>query len=311
MKKKRDEEENKKYLDKPKINKRSKKLASKNKEDFYTRQVKLMEEKKKKEKLFKEKLKKEEQKLLSHNLSRIDKNKKKCFEETINKLYEWEIKRKEKINQKAKDKEKEMKNKIQNIPIINNNKSSYKIKVKRNQNQIINRLYKDDICKREENKEVLNKIYSPKFQPLIIENQTLIKMNSNINKNNLRNKKISLKKNNNNFSCISLSHNNKLNNYNSFTINCKGNISDDYRDEFVNHLIRKHVFSKIKKKQPRYRTEMRFNIIDYDNNKNDIYSNDNYNNYNYYDDNHNKNYDYNINSGYVNRTIKKIKIDLK
>ena len=231
-----------------------------------------MEEKKKKIENLREKIKKEEKekKLITNNLYRIDKNKEKrktSFDETVSKIYEWEIKRKEKINKKRKDIENNIQNNIRNIPEINKNKKYYKIKA----NKFINRLYKDDISKRKENQEILNNIYTPQFQPLIIENNSLAKINTNINESN----KIPLNKKNNNFICNSLNPN-IFTNYNSLSNNYMGIKGNDYGNKYIVHLIRKRIFSKIKKKEPKYyRTEMRL-----DNFQDDMIDN-------------NKNYDYN------------------
>ena len=98
-----------------------------------------------------------------------------------------------------------------------------------------------------------------------------------------------------------------MNNCNHTTINCN-NIRNDCSnefDDFVVRLIREHVFSKIKKKKPRYNSEIRFNTIINESSKDDVADNDNY--YDDYDDNNN-NFQNNIYSSYAKRTIKKIKI---
>ena len=121
IKKIQEKKEKEIYSYKPKINKKSKEIVSHNKEDFYTRQKKLMEEQKKKDALLKEKIRKsEEEKINKDNIlleSKINKkngmkdiltkNKNKNVNETINKLYEWDIRRKDKINKKREEKKNE------------------------------------------------------------------------------------------------------------------------------------------------------------------------------------------------------------
>ena len=240
MKKIRDEQEKKKYLFHPKINKKSKKLVSKRKEDFYTRQNKLIEVKKKKMVFLKEKNGQNNIQLFSSNLFGKDtnkKNRKKSVDEAINKLYDWEAKRKEKINNKRKNKEKDMENNTKNIPTIN--KKSYSIKVNLNNNQIIDRLYKADIEKRKENKEILTKVYTPSFQPLISKNKSPSKINS-------KNKSVKNKENTNNYI------NDLNNNETRFKFLCNKYLesinNEDSHYSNVDKLIREKLFSKIKNK---------------------------------------------------------------
>ena len=141
IKKNIEEDRKKIYLYKPEINKKSKEITSKNKEDFYTRQKKLMEEKKKNNALLKYKYKNNEK----EEKNKMEKKyRKKSVEETINKIYEWETKRKEKINKKKEKKEKDMEKELKKMSRFN--KKSYKIKVKRNPESMINRLYKLDVA---------------------------------------------------------------------------------------------------------------------------------------------------------------------
>ena len=68
------------------------------------------------------------------------------MDDRIKNMYEWDEKRKEKINNRIKNKEKSMKNNIQKKPKID--KYSNRITVNRNPDQIFNRLYRDDVIKR-------------------------------------------------------------------------------------------------------------------------------------------------------------------
>ena len=264
LKKNKEERDNKTYLYKPTINKKSKEITSKNKEDFYTRQKKLMEEHKRKDELLREKIRKKEREeinknniLLSNNSALKEGNKKerkKSVDETINKLFEWEIKRKEKLNNKIKEKDKEN-NLIINKPQIN--KKSLKIKVKRNPDKLINRLYKVDIKKRKEKQEYLNILYTPSFQPKILDKNIFSQKNVYRNRNKDKNKNLS-KQNINTLGC-------KLNNTEKIENGKKEEENEeDYYLNF-NNIIRERIFSRTKK--DRNRSAMKFNIVTDDQNQ--------------------------------------------
>ena len=264
LKKNKEERDNKTYLYKPTINKKSKEITSKNKEDFYTRQKKLMEEHKRKDELLREKIRKKEKEeinknniLLSNNSALKEGNKKerkKSVDETINKLFEWEIKRKEKLNNKIKEKDKEN-NLIINKPQIN--KKSLKIKVKRNPDKLINRLYKVDIKKRKEKQEYLNILYTPSFQPKILDKNIFSQKNVYRNRNKDKNKNLS-KQNINTLGC-------KLNNTEKIE---NGKKEEENEEDFYlnfNNIIRERIFSRTKK--DRNRSAMKFNIVTDDQNQ--------------------------------------------
>ena len=266
------EEENKIYYYKPKINKKSLELTSKNKEGFYARQKKLMEEQKKKDALLIEKVHKEERDeinknniLLSHimstkdgNKKNGDKNRKRSVDETINKLYEWDIKRKEKIIKEIKKKEKEKTKDIhlQKKPKIN--KNSIKIVENKNQKELINRLYKDDVVKRREKKEYLSQLYTPTFHPIVSKKKNI--RVSPIKKRNKNNRNDYHTQNEN-----QVTNDNFLNeNEHYLTTNLLEKMYDEEDDNYkyainINELIRERVFSKVKNK-PRFNSTMRFNV---------------------------------------------------
>ena len=300
IKKNIEEDRKKIYLYKPEINKKSKEITSKNKEDFYTRQKKLMEEKKKNNALLKYKYKNNEK----EEKNKMEKKyRKKSVEETINKIYEWETKRKEKINKKIEKKEKDMEKELKKMSRFN--KKSYKIKVKRNPESMINRLYKLDVAKRKENLEILNQIYSPSFQPLIFESK------SHKGIFNHRNNNGKLKDNvaNNNNTLMNLGIKNPhVESCNFLDTNHNNNISLDEDDIKVDQLIRNRVFSKVKdKNQARYQSAMKFNVIKNDNHDDESDDSDSIDNYEdiYFKDNK-KNFPKNMSSSYVQRTIKRI-----
>ena len=267
MKRNKEEQENKKYLYRPKINKKSIELTSKNKEDFYTRQKKMMEEKKKKDALLREKVKKKEKEeinknniLLSNNLSKKNKSnkgRKKSVDETIHKLYEWDKKRKEKINNKIKNKEKNLVTNIQKKPEIN--KKSYIITVNRNPNQIINRLYKIDIAKRKEKQELLNQIYTPTFQPNLID------------KNNSVSKIIFIRNKEEKHRSLNSYDNNNTNNKFSKHTFAESVGGDDENDDNFHNALRERIFGKAKN-HSLFKSAVKLNITR-DDNSNNYHSN--------------------------------------
>ena len=103
------------------------------------------------------------------NISKQIKEKKegkKSMDDVVKNFYEWDSKRKEKLNDKIKTKEKNIKKDLKKKPQIN--KNSYLITVNRNPDQIFNRLYIDDINKRKERQQMLEHIYTPSFQPNLV-----------------------------------------------------------------------------------------------------------------------------------------------
>ena len=190
------------------------------------------------------------------------------MDDRIKNLYEWDVKRKERLNEQIKSKEKNIKINMKKKPKID--KYSYKITVNRKPDEIFKRLYKDDVIKRKERRELLQQIYTPSFRP------------------NIADKKKTRKKSQSKYSNI----NNSINNINSshliengsskylFSVkSSKTNImkesdtdenefDDDiikneylynYDDKEINNIIRTHVFSKISDKK-RYNTSMNLEI---------------------------------------------------
>ena len=297
MKRNKEEQENKKYLYRPKINKKSIELTSKNKEDFYTRQKKKMEEKKKKEALLREKVKKKEKEeinknniLLFNNLSKKNKNnkdRKKSVDEAIHKLYEWDKKRKEKINNKIKNKEKNLVTNIQEKPEIN--KKSYIITVNRNPNQIINRLYKIDIAKRKEKQELLNQIYTPTFQPNLID------------KNNSASKIIFIRNKEEKHRHLNSFDNNNTNN----KFSKKTFAESVENDDNFHNALRERIFGKAKN-QSLFKSAVKLKVIR-DDNSNNYHSNIEYS-YNSKDKLLNNN-SKKMSTSYIKKIKKKINYD--
>ena len=190
QKKKKEEEEKKVCSHAPKINKVSKKINLKMKDDFFERQKKREEQKKKREEKLREFLnkkkedeinknnpllnKKNKRKNKENNLNTktissktSDKNKKENINNTITKLYEWDQKRKEKIDQKRK-KDSEKYEHIDHIPKINKRSASMAEfnKKKYNEKNIFNRLAQKDPVALEK-KKLLEELYTPTFTPNI------------------------------------------------------------------------------------------------------------------------------------------------
>ena len=113
---------------------------------------------------------------------------KKFNEKEFNKRLEnfsaWEKKRKEKIKKLQEEKEEKEIEKF-NSKNIHHNKKITKGKI----NSIVDRLYTKDINKREQNKIILTKVYTPSFTPFIYTKKENIKKNSNKNKKENKNNK--------------------------------------------------------------------------------------------------------------------------
>ena len=193
-KEKKKEEEKEKQLCSsfPKINENSRKINLKIQHDFLKRQrIKELEKKrrednlsiylnKKKEEeinktnylLQKNKIGKSKEKNLNNSNSMIsnktyDKNKKEKISNVINKLYEWNSKRKEKIELSRKKNDEKVE-KIIHIPRINKRSASMaELKKKRyNEKNIFKRLAKED-PEMIERKKILVDLYTPSFKPNI------------------------------------------------------------------------------------------------------------------------------------------------
>jgi len=241
--KKKIEEQNKMiYIYKPRINLKSREILAKKKEnekDFYERQKMIMEKYKKNDEILKEKIKKEKEKEEAlKNMNKIR------YSYVKSKLYDWEDKQKmtNKINiNDSIDKEDESSEKTNTI---------YKIKVNRNINNIVNRLYKNDLEKRKHNLEILNKIYAPSFKPTLFENWKSANKSKSINKDN--NSNIIHKSSNH------IKINSSLENINYHEKRDKSNNMTDIDN--VTDLLRNRLFSKNKNKE-RYRSEIKFNNV--------------------------------------------------
>ena len=240
MKKKQEENNKLIYIFKPKINLKSKEIAAKKREnnkDFYERQKILMEKFKKNDEILKDKINKEKER--ENKIKYFNKDK---YGYVKSKLYDWEEKHKTINNTNINDSTEKDDNTSENTNTI------YKIKVKRNINRIINRLYKIDLEKRKKNLEILNNIFTPSFQPNLLESWKNPHKSKNkskdINHNNYRSSQFI--KTNVNLDIL----NNKEDDYNSI----RNSIN-------VTNLIRNRLFNK-KKKKERYKSETIFtNVI--------------------------------------------------
>ena len=195
-----------------------------------------------------------------------------------------------------------MDNKVQCMATIN--KKSYKIKVKRNPNSTVNRLYKLDVAKRKVKQDILNQLYSPTFQPIVSQNLSQTKISTNRNsyiKDTIED--------NNTMTSIGMKNHN-VSSCNFLTTNHIDNISDEEKNEKVDQLIRDRVFSKIKKRA-RYQSAMKFNVVknnnDFADDNSDNYESDNDENKDLEDNKYND-YNKNISTSYMKRTIKKINV---
>ena len=189
QKKKREEEEKKACSHIPKINKVSKKINLKLKDDFLERQKLKDEQKRKKEEKLKEFLNKKKEEEINKNnplikvnkkinekenlnssttsSKTLNKNQKVKINNAINKLYEWDKKRKEKIYQKRKTKNEKMEQ-FDYMPKINKRSASMAEfnKRKYKEKNIFNRLAQKDPYMVEKRK-LLEDLYTPSFKPNI------------------------------------------------------------------------------------------------------------------------------------------------
>ena len=258
MIKKKEDEEKKIYIFRPIISDKSKKLVEKKsgcKENFITRQNKLLEKHKKNETILKEKIMKEKEDLLNNsflsrqNLTNREKSRDK-FKHIKSRLFDWEEKQKAIINDNSNKKCVLRKEDSDS----ENDRKTYKIKVNRNINRVINRLYKNDLEKRKQNLEILSQIYYPSFHPLILENKSI--------NNRIKRIKFDDKFKSTNRSTINITSKITL----DYNIEEEGEEDKNFVDNDITNLIRNKLFNKNKKKE-RYRSEKKFNII----NNDDIY----------------------------------------
>jgi len=205
QKKKREEEEKKTCSHVPKINKVSQKINLKLKDDFLERQKLKDEQKKKKEEKLKEFLNKKKEEEINNNNPLLKEKKKTKDKEilnsstttsktankkqkveinnAINKLYEWDKKRKEKIRQKRKTKKENMEQ-FDHVPKINKRSASMAEfnKKKYKEKDIFNRLAQKDPYMVEKRK-LLEDLYTPSFKPNINTKKVKYK-NENENEDN-------------------------------------------------------------------------------------------------------------------------------
>ena len=239
MKKKQEETNKLIYIYKPKINLKSKEIVAKKKEnskDFYERQKILMEKYKKNDEILKEKINKEKER--ENKIKNFNKDK---YNYVKSKLYDWQEKQKTINNSNINESTEKDDNNSENTNTI------YKIKVNRNINRIINRLYKNDLEKRKNNLEILNNIFTPSFQPNLLESwknsHKLKNKSKDINPNNYR----SSQRIKTNVSLEILDNKEDENN------NMRNSIN-------VTDLLRNRLFNK-KKKKERYNSEIIFNNV--------------------------------------------------
>jgi len=187
LKREKEEKELEQCFYKPLLNKKSLDMNKKIKDDFLTRQKNFNQKAKEKEKkIVRDLSKKKDKKYLTsrknkESLSIITdffNTNLKCelgnsdqktvnINDTINKLYEWEQRRKEKIEKKREERECEKEDSGDHIPTIGKRSSSLanrrKVKKEYNDN-IFERLYKeDDILK--EKRELMVQLTKPSFEP--------------------------------------------------------------------------------------------------------------------------------------------------
>ena len=182
--KKKELEKNEKeiYTYKPKMSKGSKKYNESKKENFLERQKNYNEKKAQKEEKLKEALKKQQEDEIKENNfllkkrhdkkkeetkeSSEKKNNKEEVDKTINDLFEWEEKRKKKIEDKQKEESQKIETANDYVPKINikSQRLAEKNKLKIKEPNVFNRLAEHDKILKEK-KKILIDMYTPSFQP--------------------------------------------------------------------------------------------------------------------------------------------------
>ena len=288
LKKLNEEKEKKQCYFSPKINKKSESI----KDDFYKRQQNKIEEQKNKNEKPKFKYreefdyneyKKNKNKILikKKNNENNQKQKGSGVSDRINKLYQWDKNRKQKIQERQKSVDELTKKEFSHKPKIN--KKSKKLAIinlekylytskgynanNDNPKNTINectfdRLYRDDVMKRKERQKILEKIYSPTFSPKITKyNKNVFNRNAE-DENDVSNKdednySIKEKKSLNVSKTYSVDKNNNNNNMDreydtkSYNYTPKNNINDDdempseyFIDDYAQQ-IRTRLFGKM------------------------------------------------------------------
>ena len=246
MKKKKEEQNKLIYIYKPKINLKSKEIFSKKKENnknFYERQKMLMEKYKKNDEILKERIKeeKEKEKEKENKVKNMNKDK---YRYVKSKLFEWRDREKTMNKSNINDSAEKSDNASENSNTI------YKIKVNRNIKRIINRLYENDIEKRKQNLAILNSVYTPSFQPMLLEHWKNTGISKSISKDiNPKNKYRSSQRIKTNAS-LEIFDNKEKEDENSSMRNSI-NVTD---------LLRHRLFNKIKKKE-RHRSEIKLSKV--------------------------------------------------
>ena len=189
MEQKREEilnNEKKIYTHKPKLNKKSKQIESGNKESFLERQKKFEEKAKQKEERFKADLQKKEEEKLNKNSYVYKKKKNKKDDEktniqtTIKGLYEWEKTRQKKLETKQKEKKKPDEQNTFRPKINKKSCSMAKSKNRDKDPDVFSRLAQEDKLLKEK-KQVLINLYTPTFQPNILEKRKKIQKRNYMN----------------------------------------------------------------------------------------------------------------------------------
>ena len=257
MKKIQEQKEKKKYRNKPRLNKNSMAMASKLNDDFYARQKKLNEIRTKNAQQLREKLhKKEEDEINKSNIllnrkkkinCRNNSNKKK-ISNSVNKLYDWDTQRKQRLNflKKSQDDKFNRENNF-NIPRINKNSYKITVNLKCDTKKTTHRLYEDDIKKRIAKQKALEQKYQCSFSPNVNTNSKYEKSRSK--------KKYCKKVSNNNVS------NNNINNVITNVPTCSedlnktenvvgnGQAEEMIRTKILGKLFKKKMLEKMKKKK--------------------------------------------------------------
>ena len=248
LKKRREKYEKKIYPHQPKINQKSKNLTKSITDDFLLRLEQYKKVQIEKEENLKQSiLKNEEEKINKNNYLKINRkrnndsiekiynNNNKAITESVNKLYDWDKKRKEKIENEIKKQDLIEKNR--HIPNINKSKNKNYFKKDKIVQKIFDRLYNKNKYMFEFKKEILTQQSTPKFQSLLNNNRSQVNISFNTSNNNLNEET----NNDNNYTSINNEEDKVINNTDRIMFNNKKNenLAKEQKSKSLIVVIRK------------------------------------------------------------------------
>lgn len=152
---------------------------SEKKRDFLERMQKNNEVVKKKKEKIKEDKEKKIMAEIKKNVEKEKKLSKEMVNKKINEIYEWDARRKKKIEMQEKMRKEKEQNELKNCfkPQINDSsKKMLRKHLNRSTDNAFERLYKEDVQKRKVKNEILKNIYTPAFKPTLNKKESSIEV---------------------------------------------------------------------------------------------------------------------------------------